>query len=436
MEEAYREVQFAVYGNTVLHPIILVLTLILCIISIKGKRHTLIYLFIIQGLFITIEQRYVINSLDFPIIRILSIVTLIRILIRSEYKKITINHIDKLILAWIAVGIIMPTLLFKSLDVFLRAGANNFDYFCMYFVWRISVRNISELIRVLKFIIILMVPIVGLMINEQVSGKNILSVFGGVPELTFEREGRLRSQAAFGHPISAGTFGATFLPLFIGLLNYSKAGKTRIYSAILCCFIIIILSSSSGPILSLFAAIFGMTLWFFREYIRLIVWLIVYSLFFLHLIMKAPVWFLIARVAVVGGSTAYYRAALIDAAIQRFPEWWIMGTRQTGHWGWGFQDVTNMYIRQAVGGGLLKLVLFCAIIFFCFKTVGSKIKSLEGQKDLQFFIWMFGVSLFTHCVSILGINYFDQMLLFWFGILAIISSTCIENKIVEINICN
>ncbi len=222
MEEVYKHVNHAVYGQTVLHPSVAVATVILCILALTGKRQILIYLFIIQSLFITIEQRYVVADLDLSIVRILSIVTMLRIFIRSEYKTFQINQIDKLFIAWCATGIIMPTLLWGNVDTFLRSLVNYFEWFSMYFVWRVSVRDLSEFMNVLKVLCLLIIPVAVFMINEQVSGKNIFSVFGGVPELTFEREGRLRSQAAFGHPITAGTFGATFFLIFIGFSKYAK----------------------------------------------------------------------------------------------------------------------------------------------------------------------------------------------------------------------
>jgi hypothetical protein len=86
--------------------------------------------------------------------------------------------------------------------------------------------------------------------------------------------------------------------------------------------------------------------------------------------MKAPVWFLLARLTVVGGSTGYHRAYLIDRAIANFGEWFLVGVPSTSHWGWGLQDVTNQFIVEGTRGGLLTLVLFVAVIVYCFKGLG------------------------------------------------------------------
>ena len=56
------------------------------------------------------------------------------------------------------------------------------------------------------------------MILEHLTGRNVFSVFGGVPEFTVIREGKLRAQAAFAHAIVAGYGGGkSRFSLFVGL---------------------------------------------------------------------------------------------------------------------------------------------------------------------------------------------------------------------------
>ena len=78
----------------------------------------------------------------------------------------------------------------------------------------------------------------------------------------------------------------------------------------------------------------------------------------LQLVMKAPVWFLIGRVGVVGGSDGYHRAYLIDRCIYNFWNWWLLGTKSTNAWASADNhlfDVTNQYVATAADGGLLAL---------------------------------------------------------------------------------
>ena len=51
-------------------------------------------------------------------------------------------------------------------------------------------------------------------------------------------------------------------------------------------------------------------------------WAFFGTLLLLHLAMNNPVWHLLARVNVVGGSTGWHRYHLIDKAIEHL-EWWV-----------------------------------------------------------------------------------------------------------------
>lgn len=85
------------------------------------------------------------------------------------------------------------------------------------------------------------------------------------------------------------------------------------------------------------AAIIGLSFLRLRRHMRMVFWSGVAGLVGLHMVMKAPVWALVARTKIVTGSTGYHRFALIDSAIKNFREWWLVGTYLTGHWGWGFR---------------------------------------------------------------------------------------------------
>ena len=79
----------------------------------------------------------------------------------------------------------------------------------------------------------------------------------------------------------------------------------------------------------------------------------------LDLVMKAPAYYIIARADIIGGSTGWHRAALIDSAIRHLNEWWLIGTDYTRNWmvtgvSWSADntDITNHYLYLGVLGGL------------------------------------------------------------------------------------
>jgi len=87
---------------------------------------------------------------------------------------------------------------------------------------------------------------------------------------------------------------------------------------------ITITSRTSTAMSALVAAIIGVAMWPLREKMRLVRWSIVVTLVGLHLVMKAPVWSLIARVDIVGGSTGWHRFKIVDNFIRHFWDWWLL----------------------------------------------------------------------------------------------------------------
>jgi hypothetical protein len=140
----------------------------------------------------------------------------------------------------------------------------------------------------------------------------------------------------------------------------------------------------------------------------------------LHIVMAAPVWQLVARVGVVSGSTGWHRFYLIDQAIRHFGEWMILGTRSTGHWGWGLDDVTNQFILEGVRGGFATLVLFCAILFAGARAVLRLSMRCRDKKE-SFLLWGVFVTIIAHCLSFVGVSYFGQITMIWYLLLASIS---------------
>jgi hypothetical protein len=142
------------------------------------------------------------------------------------------------------------------------------------------------------------------------------------------------------------------------------------------------------------------------------------------MVMQAPVWFLIARLDIFPGSTAFHRAALIDEAINHLSEWWLIGTKSTANWGQHLEDVTSQYIWQGVEGGVLTMILFILILIRCFRSVGYAAQAAEGDgaRARQFCVWAMGASLFSHAITFMSVTYFDQNVVIWYMFLAMISS--------------
>lgn len=124
---------------------------------------------------------------------------------------------------------------------------------------------------------------------------------------------------------------------------------------------------------------------------------------------------------------------LIDAAISHLNEWWMLGTDYTRHWmptgvTWSEKhtDITNQFISVGVNGGIISLILFIAVIVFCFKNIGIKMKEIDpAEFPEKFAVWCLGVSLFSHITAFTSVSYFDQIIVFWYLLLALITTISI-----------
>jgi hypothetical protein len=154
-------------------------------------------------------------------------------------------------------------------------------------------------------------------------------------------------------------------------------------------------------------------------------WGIVLLLVALHLSMEKPVWHLVSRMDIVGGSTGWHRYHLIDAFVNHFGEWWMIGRAEYMEgWGHGLYDVTNYYVIQGLEGGVMLMVLFVAGMFCAFDVVG-RIARTSGATAQGKFAWGLGVCLLIHAVNFLAVTYFGQIVMLWYLALALVGSASV-----------
>lgn len=290
-----------------------------------------------------------------------------------------------------------------------------------YFLFRFLIRDEEDIRRVIKIFSLILFILALTMINEKVRGQNLFDLLGGPSGAALSRGGAIRTKGPFEHAILAGTFGATLFPLCFLLWKSEKsrvAGIVGMISATL----IMVFSGSSTPLLAYIGGIMAICFWGLRKQMRLFRWGIVVVLIALHLVMKAPVWMLISRIDLIGGSSGWHRAELLDQCIRHFGDWWVIGSKDFGNWGLEMSDVGNTYVAEAESGGLATLISFVAILSICFSRLGTARKSVEGDGRREWYFWLLGAALFTHVMAFFGITYFDQMKFAWVAFLAIISA--------------
>jgi hypothetical protein len=413
--------QFDAWANkTTLHPIGVAGAGLIAILVFCGSRRVAVAGFFSLLFFVSTSQRVVIGGLDFDFVRILVIVGAARVLMRGELSVFRFRLQDGLILAFALVTMIATVVRTDGAGTIQVLGASC-DVLGLYYLSRVLVRSQDDLVWVLRIVVFPMVLVAIFFLIERTTARNGFSIFGGVPEVTQIRDGKLRCQGAFAHPIVAGVFFACLIPMFFGAY-LSRFEFRRIF--ILGIFLsigIIFTTTSSTPASAVLLGIIGWCAFLIRHNLSIMRWVLLAIALSLHLIMEKGVWHLLARIDLVGGSTGWHRYALIDRGIAHFNEWYLIGTPSSAHWGHGLVDLTNQYLAAGVNGGILAMCLLFLTIATSFVTVGKTLKSTNGKTNSRF-VFGLGVSVFIHACVFISLSYFGQVVFLWYFTLAAIES--------------
>lgn len=416
--------QFMTDEETFINPTGLAMTLSMGLLFIILPRKYALAPVVFLMAFMTMGQRVVVADLDFTMVRLLAVFGWIRVIVRGEIRRLQFTQIDRITLVWGLVSIVAYTILWKSSGAFINRLGMLYNTMGMYFLFRFIVRDLEDAKRLFRISAVFVLPVAAAMLYEHQTRHNVFAAFGGVQPVTALREGTLRCMGPFGHPILAGTFGASLLTYCIAL--WRRGGGDRVLAVLgtVGSVIVTFTSGSSGPVMTFMFTFVGFAAWKFKDHLRKVRWGLLLTIIGLNFVMKAPVWYLIARVNIFSGSTGYHRAYVIDAAFQRWREWFLVGTQSTIHWGDNTVDITNTFIWEGVNGGMVTMVLFIIIIAYCFKAVGLAVRASESDRDSQNLIWALGVALFTHVVTFFSVQYFDQNAIHYQLLIALIATVC------------
>jgi hypothetical protein len=420
------------FGGGATETSLTVITLILLCIGIAlvlllPRRRILLPFFVIS-LLVPVTQVLVIPGMHLAVYRILLFAIWIRIvlnkwILRRDTYSLQMNSLDKVFIAWAICNAITYSLLWMEVGALINRLGFLTVSLGVYFMLRYAIRDREEAGYAIRALAVATIPIAVAMLYEHFTGGNLVSLLLGMGQQLAEiRNDRIRAQGPFSHSIVAGTFAAMLLPLFVGLWFEGKGNRLRAFLGALSATLITIASSSSTPLMTYCAGIVGICFWPFRRWMRLVRWAIVMSLIFLQIVMKAPVWFLINRISGLIGGTGWHRAELIDQFLRRFFEWFLIGTQNNANWGLDMWDAINAYVKAGVEGGLITFVLFLAIIVIGYRRIGlARHGAEQTEPQHEFFIWTLGVTLFSNTVAFFGIIYFDQSVVAWYCLLAMIS---------------
>lgn len=412
-------------SETILHPIVLVAMLIAIALIFLLPRKYVIWPVMCMTFLVPLGQEILIGGLHFFVFRIIILTVVLRMLpaMFSSPQGIfgdRLGTLDIVFVFWAFFRALAGVLVFSfNSGAVVNQAAFLLDAIGGYFVLRYLIQDNDDIYRTIRAFAVVSCVIAVCMIFEKFHEVNVFGLLGGVRATPDSRGGVVRAEGPFQHELLAGTFGATLIPLFFLLW---KNGKSYVLAAIgvISGTIMVFASHSSTPVLAWGAGILAICAWPLRRHTRTVRWGIVAALVGLNMVMKAPVWFIIQHVDVVGGSSGYHRAMLVNDFIVHFRDWWLMGTTENARWGFNMWDMCNQFVAEGQVGGLATFVCFLALICICFSRIGIARKAVEGDRDKEWFFWFFGAALFSHVVGFFGISYFDQTRFSWFALLVMI----------------
>jgi len=289
-------------GSHSITPVGLVFLIVMTLLTWCLQRNQAVLPLLITTCYMSVGQMLVVGGLHLPLFRIMLLVGVCRMWAKKESGGLTFTTLDKLFFWWVLTTLVAGTLAKFSVSRFINRGGIVFDAVGAYLLFRCWVRDSEELIRVVRFLAVIIVPLAIAMIVEKMTGRNYFSLLGGVAEGGEVRDGTLRCQVRLRIPSWRAHTRQRCFPCLSACGFFG--GPIRRFGIIggVSAVIATVASGSSGAVLAVMSVAAGFSLWSIRNHMRYFRWALVLALVALALVMKAPIWFLLARISEVSGA--------------------------------------------------------------------------------------------------------------------------------------
>lgn len=270
-------------------------------------------------LYLTQAQEVVVFGFHLFAIRLLGLAGFIRVIIRREFSAHRLNDLDRLFFLFYGYTAIV-FLIRSEVDQAYMIGSA-LDALVFYLAFRGLVGDIEDFKAFLADFGLLLAPYAALVLSEAITGQTPFSLLGS-QEIDWARGGRPRCVGSFRNPELLGTLGSSFVPLYIALWFHRKERLLPVMAIVMCLFIIWA-SNSGGSWCCLGVGVSGWLLWSLRTRMKVVRRAAGLGIVLLALVMKAPIWYLLARISSVTGGDGYHRARLLDLFFQNLDKWWL-----------------------------------------------------------------------------------------------------------------
>jgi phosphate starvation-inducible membrane PsiE len=416
--------------GTLLHPLVAVGMLIAILLILTLPRSKAVTPFLLAYFTIPVGQVVVLGGLHFTVLQILILTVLARMAFRgsSSQGKFAggFNALDRVVVLWSLLELIALVVQWMDTQALIKGLGDLVVYLGGYLAARFLIPDREAVQRMFKVLAVICVTQGVCMINEQISHINVFGLLGGIPLAATVREGHIRASGWAGGLV-AGPFAGVLMPVFLWLWTREKS-RMAACAGLAGATAMVFTSNASTALSAYGASLLGLGFWPLRKRMRLVRWGIVATLVGLHLVMHGPVWSLIEHIDLTGGSSSYHRYMLVDNCIRHFGDWWLIGYKYYGDWGFDMWDLCNQFVVAALTGGLVALILYIAIFSRSFGAIGTARKRVAGDRGQEWLLWCLGSSLFANVVASFGINYMFQLIMCLYCLLACISMATFEAR--------
>jgi len=400
--------------------------LIAVVLILALPRHKALTPFLAACFIIPLGQVVVLGGIHLTPLRILILPVLAR---RASFRKSEkypggFNGMDRMAILWSVSAVVMfwvqfPEAIVTGLGVLV-------DTFGGYLAVRFLIPDGQAMRKAIRVIAVVCV-IQGIpMVIEQIAHINVFGLVAGVPLAPAVREGHIRASGTMGC-LTAGPFAGALIPVFLWLRT-ERGSRMIAYVGLAAATAMVVASYSSTSWMALAGSLIGLAFWPLRKRMRMVRRGLFCTIVGLHMVMKAPVWALIARIDLTGSSSGYQRFTLVDMTIRHFSTWWLIGTPDYVNWGWDSYDLCNQFVAVALTGGLLPLIAYIAILSRSFGAIGTARKAVAGMRGQEWFYWCMGSELFSMVMTHWGINYVGVLLMDLFVFVACVSVATSEAR--------
>jgi hypothetical protein len=406
-------------SGTMLHPLIAVWMLIAVVLILVLPRNKAIAPFLLSFYTIPFQQVILLGPLHFPVLRILILAAFARTLgaggaTSNRRFPGGFNRLDKVVILWTVSAFIVVSLRWMDPQALIKFIGDFLDSFCGYLAIRYLIPDREAVRRAVKVLALVCVIQGVCMMTEQYTHQNVFALFGENQPTV--RDGHVRAEGVMG-TLFGGAFAGVSIPLFLWLWT-EKGSKKEAVAGLIGSTTMVMATHASTAWMGLGASIVGLCLWPIRRQMRFVRYGIVCTLVGLHLVMNGPVWSLIEKIDLTGGSSSYHRYMLVDNCIRHFSDWWLLGYKDYGSWGFDMWDLCNQFVVAALTGGLSTLILFIMIYSRSFGAIGKTVRCLKGDQGRAWLLWCLGSDLFGNVVASFGINYMIQLQVMLFVLIA------------------